>query len=125
MDVSLLSLSSVCERKLETSLFQATLNEAKRQEFRSLLSETCDENKTIILSVVDSTYTDMAFNFHELSIEAHGITNILYITLSQKTRNVLGVKGLKSFAYLDEDFTEDVDAEFGSQLFNFRLVVMT
>ena len=46
--------------------------------------EAVSVNRTIIISVTDSTYIDMTMNFYVTSIQSHGISNFLAVSLSKE-----------------------------------------
>ncbi|KAK2156392.1 hypothetical protein LSH36_214g01024 [Paralvinella palmiformis] len=82
---------------------------------RELLKQT-DDNFTILLALVDTSFVDMAFNFYITSIKPCGINNYLFVGVSTAACDYLRRKGISCYTYI-EDSDADVESAFNSPAF--------
>ena len=81
-------------------------------------------NNTLIISIVDSAYIEMALNLWETSFVKFGITNYLFICMDKEVKSLLPPGADDCFVA-----TEDKDGEraspYGSAAFNRKVMVKT
>jgi len=61
--------------------YDSSLSEALRAR--------ADSDGYIILAMIDETFTDMALNFHEASLDAHSVDNFLFVGLGRNACQIL------------------------------------
>jgi len=75
----------------------------KAQTFREALqSAAYPQNKSVILAMVDAGYMDMAMNFYETSIVPSGLSNMLFVSLHNKTCQEMHRYNLPCFTYSND-----------------------
>lgn len=58
------------------------------------LRHSADQYKRVVLSVVDSGYTDFAVNFQRLSVDAVGLQNFLFVCIDRQAVVILQQRGI-------------------------------
>ena len=108
------------------------LSKSQRAEFKLTLSVKADENRTVILAVVDDNLKDFALNYYILSIKKHSITNIVLICLDTLSQTYLQHYGISCLLYTMPDaynhhkHSNVVDgSDFGSDQYYTRTNVKT
>jgi len=87
------------------------------------IAARASQARYVILAMVDEAFTDMALNFHEVSLAPHHIDNYLFVGVGNSTCDGLYRQSLACFHYGDDPSASEA-SEFGDTDFirkmNFR-----
>ena len=72
------------------------------------VEHSADKYKQIVLSIVDSGYTNFAVNFQQLSVDAIGLHNFLFVCIDQQAVVILQQHGI-ACSYFDKSITVQVN----------------
>ena len=70
--------------------------------FMSALAARADADRYIMLAMTDEAFLDMAINFYEASLRAHGVDNFLFVGIGRKTCETLTNMSIPCFHYADD-----------------------
>ena len=108
------------------------LSKAQRAEFKLTLSVKADENRTVVVTIVDNNLKEFALNYYILSIKKHSITNIVLICLDSQSQAYLQHYGISCMLYTMPDVLQRskysrhaTGADFGSDEYYTRTNVKT
>lgn len=109
---------------LVTDNSQSTMSPMKMKELLMLVEKRAI-NQTIIISVTDSGFIEMALNLWETSYVRFNITNYLFVCLTRKAgEDILKATGKQCFVY-QEDLDGMVSSNYGHSAFNRKVMVKT
>ena len=86
------------------------------QLFKKVLQKKANEDKTVILLVVDVPFVDMAINLYETSFLKHNITNYIFVCAHQKATQMLTLANLDAITGW-HDIKGEISTNFGSRHF--------
>ena len=86
------------------------------QLFKKVLQKKANEDKTVILFVVDVPFVDMAINLYETSFLKHNITNYIFVCAHQKATQMLTLANLDAITGW-HDIKGEISTNFGSRHF--------
>ena len=87
------------------------------REYKFLLSDIADENKTIIITTVDLAYVNMAINMFETSFRKFNITNYIFACSHPKATELLISIGINAIT-LWFDYQGNETSDYSSKAFN-------
>ena len=90
----------------------------------ALLAEKYAVNKTLLISVIDSAYINMALNFWESSLVKFGITNYLFICMNEKAKRLIPSEANECLV-INKNINGVEASPFGSRQFNKKVMIKT
>ena len=98
------------KKRKETNRFSSAFNQEylplNMTLFRNILKTKSDGNRTIIISLVDVSFVDMAINFYETSFKKHNIQNYIFLCAHQKATEKLLSQSINAISAWNDDHGE-------------------
>ena len=92
--------------------------------FSSTLKEKADANGTIIISMVDGSFIDMAINLFETSFKRHNITNYIFLCAHRKATKKLISSSINAISVWNNEKGE-LPSFYGSVFFSKKTIYKT
>jgi len=88
------------------------------------IASRANDDRYIVLAMVDEAFIDMAMNFHEASLARHRIDNYLFVGVGNSTCDALYRHSMACFHYVDDPSAAEA-SDFGHEDFIRKMNIRT